>query len=227
MLTRKWKAKFQVSLEKKFIPGWREKKSLLDEPRAIPQFERGYPVFGPKIDTGSKSVSGQRKYKAPQTKVVVDKSFTETNFHEMQGRFKFEILGRFYQAGEVFEKEAFKAADDLYLAGYIKSRGAFVKGDLQGDVYALSYMQKWLKQGHHSREAGDVTSVRIYDENFGVPDLPKRTLRCIKDWRKHYTKRDQFEALKLKEQVNQMKQHSLQQQKDKEKFIASNQVFNY
>ena len=32
----------------------------LKQPRAIPQFARGYPVFGDQIDTGGKIVSGQR-----------------------------------------------------------------------------------------------------------------------------------------------------------------------
>ena len=172
------------------------------------QFDRGDPVFDAKPDTGPKSISGQRKYREVKPRVQLKTDYDESDFHEMQGRFKFELKGTFYQAGEVFESECFKAADDLWLTGYIKSRGSFVTGDLQGDVYALSYMQKWLEQGHHSEEAGKVESVRLFEENYGVPDLRKRCLVCVKDWRKHYSKRDQFKQKKLTEKVEELKTRS-------------------
>jgi hypothetical protein len=213
MLTNKWKAKYQLSLAKKHIPGWRPKLSSLDaidSLRMRPFFSKGYPVFtDEKNELGPKSVSGQRKYKMPQKKIEFKSDYDLENMHEMQGRFKFEIWGKFPELGTLFEKEVFKTADDLYLTGWLKCRGAFVKGDLQGDVTALGYMQKWLREGHHSNKAGQVDTFKITEENYGVPDLPARTLRCVKDWRKFYTKRDQHKAAQVKLDVEAMKNRSL------------------
>ena len=216
MLTKKWKTKFQVSLQKPGVAGWRPAAppaALSDQAPHRPALKKGYPVFSAaKNELGSKTVSGQRKYRAPKAPVVQLKSedFDLSNCHEMQGRFRFEVRGAFAKQGVEMEKECFKAADDLYLTGWIKARGAFVKGDLQGDSFALSYMQRWLKERHFS-EAQAAEDVTISHENYGVVDLPKRTLRCVKDWRKHYTKRDQFEGLKMKLQLDDLKKRQLPQ----------------
>jgi hypothetical protein len=216
MLTNKWKTKFQVSLQKPGVPGWRPAAppaALADVVPHRPTLRRGYPVFSDaKNELGSKTMSGQRKYRAPKAPIVQLKSkdFDLSNCHEMQGRFRFEVRGTFERQGVMMEKEFFQAADDLYLTGWIKARGAFVKGDLQGDAFALTYMQRWLKERHFS-EAPNVEDVSISHENYGVVDLPKRTLRCVKDWRKHYTKRDQFEGLKMKLQLEELKKRQLPQ----------------
>jgi hypothetical protein len=220
MLTKKWKTKFQVSLQKPSIPGWRPAPpapAMVDPVPHRPVLRRGYPVFSDaKNELGSKTISGQRKYRAPKAPTVQLKSedFTLDNCHEMQGRFRFEVRGNFARQGILMEKAFFQAADDLYLAGWIKARGAVILGDLQGDVFALSYMQRWINERHFMEDKiqstiDRVDGVTISHENYGVVDLPKRTLRCVKDWRKHYTKRDQFTAAKLNIQLDQLKSRSL------------------
>ena len=209
MLTQKFKAKVQVSLAKPGVPGWRPALGAAEPPLAHrPPLRRGYPVLSEaKSELGSKTVSGQRKYRPPRPPVVAKERGLDVdlgNCHSMQGRFRFEVRGSFAQQGVAMEREFLRTADDLFLTGWVKARGAFVKGDLQGDVYAVTYMQRWLQENHFSETA---ESVAVTHENFGLQDddLPKRTLRAVKDWRKHYTKRDQFKVANMTRQVDLLK----------------------
>merc|ERR1712031_27560 len=113
----------------------------------------------------------------------------------MFGKFRFEVQGRFSQNGEIFEKEAFEVAFGLFLLGWFKCRSNFAIGHLQGDVFALAYMRRWLEERHLSAEAGRVDSVSFPEENLGLSEIVYKRLVCVKDWRKFGTKKQHMMAM--------------------------------
>ena len=228
MLSKKWKAKFQISVQKSHIPGWRPAPSLIPDPfRFNLTFKKGYPQFNQSTITGKKEEGGQKKYKPKAVKFTPKKDYDESNFHEIQGTLKFALTGRFTQEGAVFEKEIFKAADDLYLTGNLKCRASFARGELQGDVYALSYLQKWIQQGQHSLDAGRITSTKFYDDNYGVPPAADPVLRCVKDWRKYYLRRAQTHANNAKVQAIKLQEKSTTEQYRDQRLNDDNEILNY
>ena len=80
--------------------------------------------------------------------------------------------------------------------GWFKARRRFAIGHFQGDVYGLSYMQKWLREQHLTREAGVIMSQNITDENFGIPEpLAYKQLIAVKDWRTAHKKVQHRDAM--------------------------------
>ena len=228
MLSNKWKAKFQISLQKRPIPGWRPAPSAISDPYKYSiAFKKGYPQFDERRIDGKKAEGGQKKFQIKAARFIPKKDYDETNFHEIQGKFKFAITGIFNLGGTVFESEIFKAADDLFLTGNIKCRTTFARGELQGDVYALSYMQKWLKQGHHSLDAGKIKSVKFYDDNYGIPNPSDPVLRCVKDWRKYYLRRAQIRKNHAMMQAQDLQRKSLNEQYRQQRQVDKNQLLNY
>jgi len=228
MLSKKWKARFQISLQKPHIPGWRPAPSLLTDPYNYKlRFSRGYPIFETQSITGRQDQGSQRKFTIKAPRYVPKTDYDESNFHEVQGKFRFSLTGRFPSGGALFEAEVFKAADDLFLSGNLKCRANFVRGELQGDANALSYMQKWLEQGHNSLEAGRITSCSFSDHNFGVPPPTDRILRCVKDWRKHRIRVQQTEKSAAKMAAPLLYQRSLVEQHKTRKANEASKLTNY
>lgn len=71
----------------------------------------------------------------------------------------------------------------------MKARKTFALGHLQGDVFAIANMQRWMKEHQMSSEAGivdtttDEGGVKIWDENFGIAEpLAYQQLIMLKNW---------------------------------------------
>ncbi|KAL8424567.1 hypothetical protein Efla_005673 [Eimeria flavescens] len=161
-------------------PRRRPPPSLLDPPTIAAPLKRGVPQLDAQFDTLNTTVTGFRKYRAPPVKPPpLRRDFTEKTFHELFGKFRFEVLGAFPYNGDVFRDKLLRVSRDLFIVGWIKCRAKFAIGHLQGDVYALSYLRRWLEV--HADES--ISSVSIFDEAIGLQALDYEQIAAVNDYR--------------------------------------------
>lgn len=221
VVTTKNKIKIALSVARKVNMQWRppnfhDHLNLIHpEPQMLRKHNKGMPDFGAQEDVLQSKVNSFRSYKRPIPSFDRKKYFDELKermspgkdapIHELHGKFKFLLQGDFRENGEVLEEEMFKAGFDMHLVGWMKVRSNFAMGHFQGDLLALSSMQRWIAQRHLSRQAGRITSHKFTSENWGlspeyvgtktnvndypIPCMRYRHLRCKKDWRRTNTKK--------------------------------------
>merc|ERR1712007_952 len=154
---------------------------------------------------------------------------TPETFHEILGKFRFEVNGTFYGMGYDAEKEFFDNAFNLHLVGWIKVREKFVLGHVQGDSFALSYYRKWLEEKHLSPEAGKMEWTRFWEMSLGIApqDLKYTHLHCVKDRRRYGSKKNhQMRALQGI-RTREHEQLSYEQQQEELALIDASCVRNY
>nr|PUA90849.1 hypothetical protein TGBR9_249790 [Toxoplasma gondii TgCATBr9] len=200
------------------------RKSLLDPPPCVAPLEKGNPKLDRQFDTLNRSITGFRKYKAPHTtapRVVRDRD--ETNFHEMLGKFRFDLQGSFKENGDMLRDSLLQVGRDLFLVGWVKCRSRFATGHIQGDVHALSYMRRYLEK--HVDES--VSSVRFYEENFGMPLLEYERLSAVNDFRAPGKKQQHALRAAEKNKAKKLEQESLHHAQELERFYEENCIRNY
>lgn len=149
-------------------PRRRPPPSLLDPPPVAAPLKKGVPQLNTQFDTLNTIVTGFRKYQLPPEKLPpLGRDFDEKNWHELFGKFRFELLGFFPHNGDLLRDKLLRVARDLFIVGWVKCRSQFAIGHLQGDVYALSYIRRWLEI--HAEE--EITGLKIFDENIGLQTL--------------------------------------------------------
>eukprot|EP00403_Amphidinium_massartii_P007322 CAMPEP_0178384218 /NCGR_PEP_ID=MMETSP0689_2-20121128/7403_1 /TAXON_ID=160604 /ORGANISM="Amphidinium massartii, Strain CS-259" /LENGTH=217 /DNA_ID=CAMNT_0020004461 /DNA_START=42 /DNA_END=692 /DNA_ORIENTATION=+ len=183
---------------------WRPELGLLQPQKTQARIRFGVPVFDTTWDILNSKPSSFRRYQPAErkTRASMDPSQYSMEFayqaseasalqpcfpvHGLLGKFRFEVQGQFYKRAELAEKETFDTACYLSLVGWFKARERFMLGHLQGDVYALSYFQRWLQEKHLSMEAGRIDSIRIFEVSTGLPSpLSYHRLLIVKDLRKY------------------------------------------
>lgn len=221
--TRIGRLKRLLSITKRPNRFWRPDLGLLKEDKLLPKIVFGHPQFEKTYDVLDGRGSSFRQYRPPpKPKPFISRDsadYTEDNLHELLGKFRFEATGIFWQRGEKAEREAFDTAYNLHLVGWLKVRKSFMLGHLQGDVFALSYFQRWLEEKHLSPEAGTMENVQLWEVNTGI-DKPLKYgfLRCVKDRRMYGKKKVQIQKTIENEQVIRMERESALSRKEKESF---------
>mmetsp|Transcript_56028 Transcript_56028/g.103681 ORF Transcript_56028/g.103681 Transcript_56028/m.103681 type:complete len:254 (-) Transcript_56028:53-814(-) len=225
------KMKHNLSMTRRVNLSWRPELGLLQPKKQQAFIVAGKPKFDTPWDPWASRPTSRRTYNAPdrRTKADTDPLHYSMDFqyqpqpankkddtltpcfpvHGLLGKFRFEVNGMFHQRGELAEKETFDTACNLSLMGWFKARERFLLGHLQGDVYALSYFQRWLEEKHLSLEAGRIDAVRIFEVSTGLPSpLAYPRLLVVKDLRK-YGKIKQHLLMKLeKQQVTRLQRES-------------------
>ena len=206
---KKWLREFTLNVAqgRNHQSVYRDKPNLLDPaPRRALEFNRGVPIFSRTVDTIQNLATGNRQYKPRLKNPPVVTDFDASNFHEMKGKFKFHILGSFPYLAADFEKEIHLVASDLYLVGFLKVRSRYAMGHLQGDVYSLSYMRKWMEDRYN--ESGFIESVNVFDDSYGIPEYGYTKLECIKDWRSPVRRRQHMEAIREESLISRLHERS-------------------
>lgn len=194
-------------------PNFHDHMNLIHETPAMCPLKKGLPDFNIGEDVIKSRSRSYRSYKKAPPQIDRRVYFEDLKermkgenapFHELHGKFHFLLQGSFHQKGEIFEEELFNAAFNMHLVGWMKVRSNFAKGHFQGDLLAISAMQRWIMQKHLSRKAGEIHSHEFSSENWGlapiypgtkyngmypIPHLRYRTLVCVKDWRKSNTRK--------------------------------------
>lgn len=222
---KKWLREFTLNVGKgrNHQFNYRDAPSLLDpNPRRVVEFKRGVPIFSRAVDTIQNFATGNRQYKPRVVNAPLVTDFDSSNFHEMKGKFKFHISGRFPNGAVEFEKEIHHVASDLFLVGFLKVRSRYAMGHLQGDVYALSYMRKWMEDRYN--ESGTIDSVQVFDDSYGIPEFRYKKLECIKDWRSPVRRRQHMAAIQEQEMITKLEQRSRQKNSEEELFASENHV---
>eukprot|EP00397_Hematodinium_sp_SG-2012_P046499 GEMP01052558.1.p1 GENE.GEMP01052558.1~~GEMP01052558.1.p1 ORF type:complete len:259 (+),score=51.07 GEMP01052558.1:155-931(+) len=219
VVTAKNKIKIALALTRKVNMQWRppnfhDHLNIIHEAPAMVKNIKGMPDFGTQEDVITNRSKSFRSYKRPVPSIDRRKYFEDLKqrmstedapIHELHGKFKFSLQGEFHENGEILEEEMFKAAFDMRVVGWLKIRPKFATGHFQGDLIALSSMQRWIMQRHLSRRAGTIASHKFFAENWGlspeyvgikvniddypIPLMRYRHVRCKKDWRLSNTKK--------------------------------------
>ena len=209
MPKKKWLREFTLNVAegRNHQIGYRHLPSLLTpSPRRVVEFKRGVPVFSKTVDTIQNFATGNRQYKPPPKKVQVITAYDETNYHDMVGKFQFHLEGQFPNYGRELENELFTTASDLFLVGFMKVRAEYALGHLQGDVFALSYMRKWLENRYNG--SGIIHDVHIFGDSYGVPEYRYSRLECIKDWRSPVRRRQHMELIEEESRITRLEERS-------------------
>eukprot|EP00746_Dinoflagellata_sp_MGD_P074345 gnl/MRDRNA2_/MRDRNA2_30040_c0_seq1.p1 gnl/MRDRNA2_/MRDRNA2_30040_c0~~gnl/MRDRNA2_/MRDRNA2_30040_c0_seq1.p1 ORF type:complete len:244 (+),score=60.08 gnl/MRDRNA2_/MRDRNA2_30040_c0_seq1:119-850(+) len=241
-VSKQAKIKRFISITKRVNLHWRPAETLFKPDKVMMKTRLGQPIWeNEEYDINRTTTGGLRRYKdppAPRKPLKTD--YTEEDFHEMKGKFRFAAGGIFHQNGELAEIEVFKAAMGLHLVGWLKVRAYFMAGHIQGDIFALSYFQKWLQDRHLSREAGIIAPgrLRIYEWNYGLNwDNPYwgerlekpvyRHLVCVKDWRRYGKKKAHMTMIEKKNQVRRVERLSIEAAQEEEDFQEQYLMKNY
>ena len=228
MPKKKWLRELTLNVAKGRNPqaGYRDMPSLLDPaPRRVMDFKRGVPIFSRTVDTIQNLATGNRQYKQPVKKAPLITDYTEQNYHEMMGKFQFHLNGSFPEGGRYLENELHQTASDLHLLGFMKVRSMYAMGHLQGDVYALSYMRKWMEDKYN--KSGRIDSVHIFEDSYGLPELRYSKLECIKDWRSPVRRRQHMEILQEEARLRELENRTRQKRDDLDAFNEANHVRAY
>lgn len=210
---------------------WRPHAGILQEPKQTPEIVFGTPQFETTWDVLNGRGSSFRRYRPPPKPLTVSRNpedYNAENFHTLMGKFRFEAFGLFHKRGENAEKEAFDAAFDLHLVGWMKVRKTFMLGHVQGDVYALSYFQRWLEEKHLTPEAGTIQTLRFWEVNTGL-DTPLEYgfLRCVKDHRRYGKKKVHIQKVVERQHIGIMERNTALDRKQHEAFMDDHCVRNY
>lgn len=218
--SRKLRLRFGLSLTRRVNENWRPARGLLHPGKQIPKMKAGIPDYPHDKDSVKLQAEvlaenptampkSQRRFQSIRNLPKLRNDWNLSNCHEMQGKFRFSIEGRFND--EVLERDIYKAANELCLLGWVKVRKKFASGHLQGDVYSLSAMQKFLKERHWSVNAAEkiYSDCLISDENFGIPEpLQFKQLLALKDWRAPLKKRLHKKQLEGGAKLNELNSES-------------------
>ncbi|KAL8269990.1 hypothetical protein Esti_006090 [Eimeria stiedai] len=196
-------------------PRRRPPPSLLDSPPITAPLKKGVPQLDAQFDTLNTIVTGFRKYQAPPEKLPpLRRDYTEKTFHELFGKFRFEVLGSFPYEGTLFRDQMLRVARDLFIVGWVKCRSKFAIGHLQGDAYALSYFRRWLEV--HAEE--NISSISFFDESLGLRSLDYEQVAAVNDYRSPAKK-------KLHMLVAAEKRKALLLERDSQRRAAAHQQF--
>ncbi|CAD7954551.1 unnamed protein product [Amoebophrya sp. A25] len=188
---KKTRLRYGLSVTTHDNPQWRpSKNNLLADEQQVPIVVKGVPQFLSEWDRHTAHAKLRRRF-IPTENLPKRRPNAEWNYdncHEMQGKFRFVMEGRFQHGVEALEKAIFDAASALSLVGWFKARRKFAQGHLQGDVFALSEMKKWILQEHVCSDvpalAGCVFGTNISDENWAIAEpLDYKQLISVKDMR--------------------------------------------
>lgn len=228
---------------------WKQNDGVLRLPKQLPYIKQGLPVMGPPpVWLEAPPTGSFRKYRGPPKQhshtVLRDPNAYSPDgdpipheilgeqptipFHELIGKFRFEVQGRFFNNAENAEREAFWTAFDLHLKGWLKVRKNFMLGHLQGDVYALAYFRRWLEEKRLTRTAGVIHGLRIHEVNIGLTKpLQFGNLTCIKDKRK-YGKRKVHLLMSMEQtQIAKLERDSVLKRREEEEELDRSAVQNY
>jgi hypothetical protein len=228
MPKKKWLREFTLNVAGGRTPqaGYREGFSILDPAaRRVLDFKRGVPVFSKAVDTIQTLATGNRQYKPAVPKAPLITSYDQTNFHEMFAKFQFHIDGSLQSGGTEFEREIHEVAADLRLVGFIKARTRYAMGHLQGDVYSMSYMRKWIQ--YRYARGGRIDNVHVFGESYGLPELRYTKLECIKDWRSPVRRRQHMAVLDEESRIAQLEKRTRAHRAKQEAFNEANHVQNF
>uniref|UniRef100_A0A0G4HDV9 Acylphosphatase-like domain-containing protein n=1 Tax=Chromera velia CCMP2878 TaxID=1169474 RepID=A0A0G4HDV9_9ALVE len=221
---KKIRARVETTLQRKGNPQFRPVKNLLTDPPNILHCPKGIPQFGGLWDVNKSKARAFRKVNMAAPKRV-RRDYTMKDWHEMLGRFRFQIDGSFEGDGEVYAKAFRQVCADLWLVGWVKARGGFVTGHLQGDVYALSHMKKWI-----SDRCGDgaaIENYRFFDENFAIAAVEYTNLKIVRDLRKP-AKKKEHALVRLQSEMNEEAQlESEARRNEEQQYLDDNCVRNY
>ncbi len=124
-----------------------------------------------------------------------------------------------------FESEIHSVASDLHLVGFLKCRSLYAMGHLQGNVYSLSYMRKWLEDRY--ADSARIDSVHVFEDSYGIPELRYSKLECIKDWRSPVRRRQHMEAINEQRRIHEMERRTRQREEETQKFVEAKLTRNY
>eukprot|EP00916_Digyalum_oweni_P011822 GHVL01019639.1.p1 GENE.GHVL01019639.1~~GHVL01019639.1.p1 ORF type:complete len:228 (-),score=47.22 GHVL01019639.1:35-718(-) len=210
----------------------RKRNPRMQPPRDIwedtrpPPFRHGTPLLEKTFDINNYSHGCNKKYQTSNpTNYFVNKNRDESNFHEMMGKFRFSITGRFDEKGLVYEKEIAKATQDLGLVGWVKIRKKEAIGHLQGDVYALSYMRRWLSE--YQPGLSHIENFDINSDSYGIPVLDYRLMKSVKDWRKPRKIKAHLSTANVKIKLKNLRRESRRRSAIVNKFRDENSIRNY
>ncbi|GIX63778.1 uncharacterized protein BcabD6B2_32130 [Babesia caballi] len=208
-LKNKAKSTLQLIRPTPFLPRLRPAKSLYDTANVHPVLHRGYPVFDTIFDTLNDKASGLRKYKRREEPVSLRTDYNAGNMHEMNHRFRFKLAGTFngkrrvlsfnFVAAKTFESELESHCNHLFLVGWIKCRGSFAVGHLQGNVISTSYMKRWMEIS--GAKNAHFRSVVFFDENYAIPKLDYAELTVVRDYRKPQKKAQHDRAIAERREI--------------------------
>jgi hypothetical protein len=228
MPKKKWLREFTLNIAKarNTHTGYRDNRSILDpDPRRVSNFKRGVPIFTEAVDTIQSLATGNRQYKPPLAKSALITTYDESDFHEMLAKFQFHVDGHFPTGGTDFEAEIHGVASDLSLVGFIKARSRYAMGHLQGDVYAMSYMRKWLQDRYN--ESGKIENVHIFGDSYGLPEYRYTKLECIKDWRSPVRRRQHMAVLEDEGRIHELERKTRERESQRDMFVDSNHVRDF
>lgn len=206
--------------------GYRDSNSILDpDPRRVLEFKRGVPIFSRTVDTIQALATGNRQYKPPVPKAPLIADFDESSFHEMIAKFQFHLDGHFPTGGGCLEAELYRIASDLHLLGFIKARSRYAIGHLQGDVFAMSYMRKWLED--RCNDSGKIDIVHVFGESYGLPEYRYTKLECIKDWRSPVRRRQHMAVLEEEARIAGLERKTRERELQRQALIEANHVRDF
>eukprot|EP00392_Amoebophrya_sp_AT5.2_P004429 g4437.t1 len=105
-VSKKMHIRFGLAYTKRPYPGWRPTLGLLKEPQQVPIQIKGYPQFHEEWDLNNKGATNRMAFKSKRDvpKRKPEEYWNFENCHEMQGKFRFLLEGRFDRV-EKLEKE--------------------------------------------------------------------------------------------------------------------------
>ncbi|KAF4668367.1 hypothetical protein FOL47_003072 [Perkinsus chesapeaki] len=226
----KTKVDEQLAITRRPCPDYKPGKNLLSYPMERCKTVKGIPFYGKRYDPYMKPPTSNRRYRKPEPRPQIKTDYTEDDMHEMLGKYRFEITGKFPPdefgfTAAPFEKEIWKVADDLFLKGWIRVREKFAQGELGGDVNALSYFRKWVEQQHN--KSGVIHTSHFFDDNYGITKLPAPVLKCIKDMRPYRKKRLHMGKKLIRKDLSRYEAYSKAEELRREKLVDEALVQDY
>jgi hypothetical protein len=215
MPKKKWLREFTLNVAKGRSPqvAYRDLPSLLDpDVRRVTEFKRGVPIFSKEVDVIQTLATGNRQYKPLVAKAFVQTDYDHTNAHEMLAKFQFHVDGSFPNSGLDFEREIHTVASDLHLLGFIKARTRYAMGHFQGDVFAVSYMRKWLND--RCNTSGKIKNVHLFGDSYGIPEFRYTKLQCIKDWRSPVRRAQHMSVLREEAKIAELEARTRRHEAD-------------
>ena len=123
------------------------------------------------------------------------------------------------------EAELYRIASDLHLLGFIKARSRYAIGHLQGDVFAMSYMRKWLED--RCNDSGKIDIVHVFGESYGLPEYRYTKLECIKDWRSPVRRRQHMAVLEEEARIAGLERKTRERELQRQALIEANHVRDF
>lgn len=227
MVRPKIRAKRGLTIDKWRNPLRREPINLLTGPPDTVQCKKGIPIFNREFtDFKQVSLTSMTKYRPPPAPFQLPAIITEaTKLHEMKSKFRFSLEGRFERKGDPFQREILQLCRKLELVGWVKCRAEFALGHLQGDVYALAYLKRWLDR--EETKNGRIDSVRFFDENYGIGSFQFTKLLALYDRRTPAKKKMHLLMLRSKLGSVRFKEESDKRNQEIERFFESHSVRNF